>query len=59
MLYELVNFSDQIGPLNVFKYIYVPDWRCHFYRALVRDAVRSGNYRFVADQARQGTADPR
>ena len=21
MLYELVNFSDQIGPLNVFRYI--------------------------------------
>ena len=21
MLYELVNFSEQLGPLNVFKYI--------------------------------------
>ena len=21
MLYELVNFSDQLGPLNVFRYI--------------------------------------
>ena len=53
------EFSDQIGPLNVFSLHHLPHRRRHHDGPAVRIPVRAGDHRPAARQAGQGSADPR
>ena len=59
MLYELVNFSDQIGILNVFRYITFRTGGAIMTALLFVFLFGPGHHRPAARQAGQGPADPR
>ncbi len=59
MLYWLIEFSDKLSVLNVFRYITFRTGGAMITGAAVRLPVRPGDHRPAAGAAGQGPADPR